>query len=176
MYKRNLFVFLILLSGFVLNMISVQIVGSSFKYLQGELNASIEQISYVMSASLIAEVIIIPFTGWISRLISAKKVFLISLFGFLLASLGCSLSYNFLSMVFFRGLQGFFGGAMLPLMVANIYILFKPKDVPTILSIAATVGVSSIALGPILGGYLTENLNWRWMFLYNIPIGIIVML
>ena len=64
MYRKNLFIFFILLSGFVLNMISAQIVGSSLKYLQGELNASVEQISYVMSASLIAEVIIIPFSGF----------------------------------------------------------------------------------------------------------------
>ncbi len=174
MYKKNLLIFLIILSGFVLNMLSVQIVGSSFRYLQGELNASVEQISYIMSASLIAEVIIIPFSGWLARLLSHRVLFLISLSGFLLASLGCGFANNLFIMIIFRGLQGFFGGAMLPLMVANIYILFKPKDVPLILSIAATVGVSSIALGPILGGFLTEFLNWRWMFLYNIPIGLFI--
>ena len=79
---------MIILSGFILNVLSVQIVGSSFRYLQGSLNASVEQISYVMSASLIAEVIIIPFTGWLARLISTRLLFLISLGGFLLASLG----------------------------------------------------------------------------------------
>ena len=176
MSKKNLFIFFIILFGFVLNMLSVQIVGSSFKYLQGELNASVEQISYIMSASLIAEVIIIPFSGWLARLLSNRVLFLVSLSGFLLASLGCGLANNFLLMIIFRGLQGFFGGAMLPLMVANIYILFKPKEIPLILSIAATVGVSSIALGPILGGYLTEFLNWRWMFLYNLPIGCAIFL
>ena len=77
-------------------------------------------------------------------------------------------------MVFFRGLQGFFGGAMLPLMTASIYTLFKSKEIPFVLSIAATFGVSSIALGPVLGGILTEYLSWRWMFFYNIPIGIII--
>ena len=79
MSKKNLFIFFILLSGFVLNMISAQIVGSSLKYLQGELNASVEQISYVMSASLIAEVIIIPFSGLLMRLLSTRVFFLISL-------------------------------------------------------------------------------------------------
>ena len=88
--------------------------------------------------------------------------------------LGCALSDSFLLMTLFRGFQGFFGGAMIPIMMANIYIIFKPKEVPIIISIAATIGVSSIALGPILGGVLTEYLNWRWMFLYNIPIGIII--
>ena len=176
MNKSNLFIFLIILSGFVLNMLSVQVVGSSFKFLQGELNASYEQISYIMTASLIAEVIIIPFSGWLARLLSYRVLFIISLSGFLLASLGCGLANNFLSMVIFRGLQGFFGGAMLPIMVANIYILFKPKDVPFILSLSATVGVSSIAFGPIIGGYLTEFFNWRWMFLYNIPIGITILI
>ena len=174
MSKKKLFIFLIILSGFVLNMLSVQIVGSSLKYLQGELNASIEQISYVMSASLIAEVIIIPFSGWLIRLLSTRTFFLISLSGFIFSSIGCSVSDSFLLMTLFRGLQGIFGGAMIPIMMANIYILFKPKEIPLILSIAATIGVSSIALGPILGGILTEYLNWRWMFLYNIPVGIII--
>ena len=175
MYKKNLFIFFIILSGFVLNMLSVQIVGSSFKNLQGELNASFEQISYIMSASLIAEVIIIPFTGWLARLISNRVLFITSLSGFLLASLGCGLCNDIFYMIIFRGFQGLFGGALLPLMVSNIYILFKPKQVPMILSISATVGVSSIALGPILGGYLTELLSWRWMFLYNIPIGLCIL-
>ncbi len=176
MSKKKLFIFFIILSGFVLNMLSVQIVGSSLKYLQGELNASMEQISYVMSASLITEVIIIPFSGWLIRLLSTRVFFLISLSGFICSSIGCALSDSFLLMSLFRGLQGFFGGAMIPIMMANIYIIFKPKEVPIILSIAATIGVSSIALGPILGGVLTEYLNWRWMFLYNIPIGIIILI
>ena len=175
MSKKNLAIFLILLSGFILNVLSVQIVGSSFKLLQGALGASVEQISYVMSASLIAEVIIIPFTGWLSRLLSTRRLFLISLTGFLFASIGCGLANSFLPMVIFRGLQGFFGGAMLPLMTASIYTLFKSRQIPFILSIAATFGVSSFALGPILGGILTESLSWRWMFLYNIPIGIVIM-
>ncbi|MBF96502.1 MAG: Multidrug export protein EmrB [Alphaproteobacteria bacterium MarineAlpha9_Bin4] len=176
MFKKKLTIFLIILAGFILNVLSVQIVGSSFKYLQGSLNASIDQISYIMSASLIAEVIIIPFTGWLARLISTRVLFLISLGGFLLASLGCAFSNNFFFMVLFRGLQGFFGGAMLPLMTASIYTLFKKNEIPMILSIAATFGVSSIALGPVLGGFLTEYLNWRWMFLYNIPIGVVVLI
>ena len=174
MNKKKLFIFLIILSGFVLNMISAQIVGSSLKFLQGELNASIEQISYVMSAALIAEVIIIPFSGLLMRLLSTRVFFLISLSGFICASLGCAVSDSFLSLTIFRGIQGLFGGAMIPIMMANTYILFKPKEIPIILAIAATFGVSSIALGPILGGALTEYLNWRWMFLYNVPVGIVI--
>ena len=79
MYRKNLFIFIIFLAGFVLNVISVQIVSSSFKDLQGALGASVEQISYVMSASLIAEVIIIPFSGWLARLLSTRVLFLISI-------------------------------------------------------------------------------------------------
>ena len=81
-------------------MLSVQIVGSSLKYLQGELNASIEQISYVMSASLITEVIIIPFSGWLIRVLSTRILFLISLFGFIFSSIGCAFSDTFLLMTF----------------------------------------------------------------------------
>ena len=120
MNKKKLFIFLIILSGFVLNMLSVQIVGSSLKYLQGELNASIDQISYVMSASLITEVIIIPFSGWLIRLLSTRIFFIISLSGFICSSIGCAFSDNFFILAFFRGLQGLFGGAMIPMMMANI--------------------------------------------------------
>ena len=174
MYRKNLFIFIIFLAGFILNVISVQIVSSSFKDLQGALGASVEQISYVMSASLIAEVIIIPFSGWLARLLSTRLLFLISISGFMISCLGCAFSSNYFSMVIFRGLQGFFGGAMLPIMTSSIYTLFDKKKIPFILSIAATFGVSSIALGPILGGVLTQYYDWRWMFLYNIPIGIIL--
>ena len=174
MYKKNLFIFIIFLSGFILNVISVQIVSSSLKHLQGSLSASVEQISYVMSASLIAEVIIIPFSGWLAKLLSTRILFLISISGFMISCLGCALSSNYFSMVLFRGFQGFFGGAMLPIMTSSIYTLFNKKKIPFILSIAATFGVSSIAFGPILGGFLTEYLNWRWMFLYNIPICVIL--
>ena len=83
MYRKNLFIFFIFLLGFILNVISVQIVSSSFKELQGALGASIEQVSYVMSASLIAEVIIIPFSGWLARLLSTRILFLLSIMMFL---------------------------------------------------------------------------------------------
>ena len=112
MYRKNLFIFFIFLLGFILNVISVQIVSSSFKELQGALGASIEQVSYVMSASLIAEVIIIPFSGWLAKLLSTRVLFLISISGFVSASLGCALSTNYFSMVLFRGFQGFFGGVL----------------------------------------------------------------
>ena len=125
MDKKNIFIFLIILSGFVLNMLSVQIVGSSLKSLQGELNASIEEISYIMSASLITEVIIIPFSGWLIRLLSTRVFFLISLSGFVCSSMGCALSDSFLMMTFFRGLQGLFGGAMIPLMMAKLLYLHR---------------------------------------------------
>ncbi len=176
MFAKNLLIFSIILMGFILNVISVQIVGSSFSNLQGILGVNSDKISYIMSSSLIAEVIIIPFSGWLARLLSVRVLFLCSVTGFLFASLGCALSSNFVSMVIFRTLQGLSGGALIPLMMASIYTLFTPKQVPLILSIAATLGVSSIAFGPLLGGFMTEMLSWHWMFLYNIPIGLIILL
>ena len=107
MYRKNLFIFIIFLLGFILNVISVQIVSSSFKELQGALGASLEQISYVMSASLIAEVIIIPFSGWLAKLLSTRVLFLISISGFVSASLGCALSTNYFSMVYLEVFKDF---------------------------------------------------------------------
>ena len=173
---KNLGMFLIILFGFVLNVISMQIVGSSLRHLQGALNVGLDQVSYVMSAYLIAEVVIIPFAGWISRLISIKLLFLIALSGFLIACIGCGTTSNFYVLVAFRIMQGFFGGALMPLMFSCIYILFTPKQLPFALALTATIGWSSIAFGPAIGGFMTEILNWRWMFLYNLPIGIIILI
>ena len=176
MNYKNLGIFMIILFGFVLNVISMQIVGSSFRHLQGALNVEIDQISYMMSAYLMAEVVIIPFSGWLSRLISIRLLFLFGLSGFLLASIGCAFTNNFYLMVAFRAMQGFTGGALMPLMFSCIYLLFDKKQIPIILAITATIGVSSIAFGPAIGGWMTEMLSWRWMFLYNIPVAIVLLI
>ena len=73
-------------------------------------------------------------------------------------------------------MQGFFGGALMPLMFSCIYILFPPKQLPFALALTATIGWSSIAFGPVIGGFMTEMLSWRWMFLFNLPIGIIILI
>ena len=173
---KNLGMFLIILFGFVLNVVSMQIVGSSLRHLQGALNVGLDQVSYVMSAYLIAEVVIIPFAGWLSRLLSIKTLFFIALSGFLIACIGCGLTNNFYLLVTFRIMQGFFGGALMPLMFSCIYILFTPKQLPFALALTATIGWSSIAFGPVIGGFMTEMLSWRWMFLFNLPIGIIILI
>jgi DHA2 family multidrug resistance protein len=176
MNYKNLGMFLIILFGFVLNVISMQVVGSSIKNLQGALNIGLDKVSYVMSAYLMAEVVIIPFAGWLSRLLSIRLLFLIALSGFLIACIGAAATSNFYVVVSFRIMQGFFGGALMPLMFSCIYILFTPKQLPFALSLTATVGVSSIAFGPAIGGFLTEMISWQWMFLYNLPIGIIILI
>ena len=173
---KNLGMFLIILFGFVLNVVSMQIVGSSLRHLQGALNVGLDQVSYVMSAYLIAEVVIIPFAGWLSRLLSIRVLFFIALSGFLIACLGCGLTNNFYLLVAFRIMQGFFGGALMPLMFSCIYILFTPKQLPFALALTATIGWSSIAFGPVIGGFMTEMISWRWMFLFNLPIGVIILI
>ena len=172
---KNLGMFLIILFGFVLNVISMQVVGSSIKNLQGALNIGLDKVSYVMSAYLMAEVVIIPFAGWLSRLLSIRLLFMIALTGFLIACIGAASTNNFYILVAFRVMQGFFGGALMPLMFSCIYLLFTPKQLPFALALTATVGVSSIAFGPAIGGFMTEMISWRWMFLYNLPIGIIIL-
>ena len=137
MNYKNLGMFLIIQFGFVLNVVSMQIVGSSFRHLQGALNVEIDQISYMMSAYLMAEVVIIPFAGWLSRVISIRVLFLAGLSGFLLASLGCALTNNFYLMVAFRAMQGFTGGSLMTLLFSCIYLLFYKKQIAIILSVKA---------------------------------------
>ena len=159
-----------------LGLMNIQIVNSSFKEIQGGLAIGPEQISWVLTSALIAEVVMLPLAGWLCRVFSTKWLFTGCLFGFSLASTGCAVAWNIEAMIAFRALQGFCGGALMPLVFAATYYVFPKNKHTAVMTILSFVLVTPIAIAPLIGGWITEALTWRWMFWLSIPPGLILML
>ncbi len=154
--------------GNFMAILDIQIVASSLREIQAGLSASADELTWVQTSYLIAEVIAIPLSGYLSRMMSTRVYFVGSAIGFTIASLMCGLAWNIESMIFFRVLQGFLGGGMIPTTLGSIFLLFPPekRTLPTVLvGLAMT---TAPALGPSIGGYLTATFSWHWLFFINI--------
>ncbi len=160
--------------GVFMAVLDIQIVASSIQQIQAGLSATKDEIAWVQTSYLIAEVIVIPLSGWLGRVFSTRYLYVISAGGFTLASLLCAFAWNLPSMIVFRCLQGFLGGAMIPMTFTVIFILFPPRLQPTMSIVLGLIVTMAPTVGPILGGYLTETYNWALLFLINIIPGMIV--
>ncbi len=171
---RTIIAFSAMVIGMFMAILDIQIVASSLSVIGAGLSASGDELSWIQTSYLIAEVIIIPITGFASRLLSTRIFFFIAALGFTVMSLLCSLAWNIESMIIFRALQGLFGGAMIPTAFGAVFIIFPKKlhtKVGIIIGLTVTVAPT---LGPTLGGYITEIISWHFMFLINIIPGIFV--
>ncbi len=173
---RDIIAFGIMCLATYLGLTNIQIVNSSFKEIQGGLAASPDQISWVLTSALIAEVIMIPLSGWLSRMVSTRWLYTVCLAFFSLASLGCANAWSIESMICFRALQGFSAGALMPLVFAAVYTIFPQHRHTTVMTIISFCMVTSSAAGPILGGWITDVLSWQWMFWISVPSGFILMI
>lgn len=168
--------FIAMVFGIFMAVLDIQIVASSLEQIQAGLSATREEITWVQSAYLVAEVVVIPLSGWLARALSTRYLFVLSCGGFTLMSLLCALSWNLPSMVVFRALQGLFGGAMIPTVFAVIYTLFPPRLQPAMTIVVGMVVTVAPTAGPVLGGYLTEAVSWKTLFLINLLPGFLVCL
>ena len=166
--------FIAMTFGVFMAFLDIQIVASSLTQIQAGLSATAQEIGWVQSAYLIAEVIAIPLSGYLSRMLSTRVYFTLSVLGFTLASAACAMAWNIQSMMLFRAIQGFLGGGMIPSAFAALYIMFPPEKriVPQVL--AGLVATSAPTLGPVIGGYLTDTFSWHWLFLVNLVPGFVV--
>ena len=162
--------------GMFMALLDIQIVASSLQNIGGGLSAAQDEISWVQTAYLIAEIIMIPLSGWLTRVFSTRWLFTASAAGFTAASMLCGLAWNIHSMILFRALQGALGASMIPIVFTSSFHYFQgPRRVYS----AAVVGtIASIAptLGPIIGGWITDTLNWHWLFYVNLVPGIAITL
>ncbi|HTZ71715.1 MAG TPA: DHA2 family efflux MFS transporter permease subunit, partial [Acetobacteraceae bacterium] len=152
----------------------IQIVSASLRDIGGGLSAGTDETAWVQTSYLIAEIIVIPLSGWLSRVVSTRWLFTISAVGFTASSLLCGWAWNIQSMIFFRALQGFLGGSMIPTVFTTAFIYFQG---PQRVIAAATIGaLASLAptLGPTIGGWITDNYSWHWLFFVNLLPGIFV--
>jgi DHA2 family multidrug resistance protein len=171
---RDWFGVLAMVFGMFMALVDIQIVTSSLTQIQGGLSASPDEISWVQTSYLIAEVVMIPLSGILSRLLSTRILFVVSAIGFTIASALCASATSLEAMIVYRVLQGFLGGAMIPTVFPVVYGLFPPRQLAVIMVLISLILNLSSTVGPSLGGYLTDTYSWHWLFLINIVPGVFV--
>src|SRR5438045_5984730 len=171
---RRLIAFLAMVFGMFMAILDIQIVSASLTEIQAGLSASSNEISWVQTAYLIAEVVMIPLSGFLSRALGTRILFSISAAGFTAASLMCGLSTSINEMIAWRLIQGFIGGGMIPTVFASAYIIFPRSRMGLVAPMIGLVATLAPTIGPTVGGYLTDALSWHWLFFINIVPGLAV--
>jgi DHA2 family multidrug resistance protein len=155
----------------IMQALDTTIANVALPHMQGSLQASQDQITWVLTSYIVASAIALPLTGWLCAQWGRRKVFIVSVIGFTIASALCGLAGSLFGIVAARLLQGIFGAALVPLSQAVLLDINPPQKVGQAMAIwGAGIMVGPI-LGPMLGGWLTENLDWRWVFFINLPVG-----
>ncbi len=171
---RRVFAFMAMVFGMFMAILDIQIVSASLSEIQAGLSASADEVAWVQTSYLIAEVVMIPLSGTLSRVLSTRVMFAISAAGFTLMSFACAMSSSIEEMIVWRALQGFIGGGMIPTVFASAYTIFPRDKQPVISPIIGLVATLAPTIGPTLGGWLTELFSWHWLFLINVVPGILV--
>jgi DHA2 family multidrug resistance protein len=167
------FGFILMCLGMFMAILDIQVVATSLPTIQDALAISPDEMSWIQTAYLIAEITAIPLTGWLTRALTLRWLFVIAIFVFTLTSIGCAFSSNFASLVTFRVLQGFAGGTMIPAVFTGIFLLFPARSHPVAGTIAGIVAVLAPTIGPVVGGWITTHYSWPWVFLVNVVPGVI---
>ena len=171
---RDIFPFVVMCVGMFMALLDIQIVASSLQDIGGGLSAAQDQISSVQTSYLIAEIIMIPLSGWLTRVFSTRWLFTVSAAGFTVASLLCGLAWNIESMIVFRALQGLLGASMIPTVFTSSFHYFQGTRRVYSAAVIGTIASVAPTLGPVIGGWITDTLNWHWLFYINLIPGIAV--
>ena len=172
--QRRLIAFLAMCFGMFMAFLDIQVVSASLSEIQAGLAASADEISWVQTSYLVAEVVAIPLSGFMSRALGTRLMFTISAAGFTFASLMCGLTSTMNEMIFWRAIQGFIGGGMIPTVFASTFLIFPRSKMPVIVPMIGLIATLAPTIGPTVGGYLTDALSWHWLFFINIGPGIVV--
>src|SRR3984885_15430332 len=171
---RRLIAFLIMVFGMFMSILDIQIVSASLTDIQAGLSASSSEVSWVQTAYLIAEVIAIPLSGFLSRALGTRLLFAISACGFTVASLLCGFTSSIEQMILWRAIQGFLGGGMVPTVFASAYTVFPRSKFHIVGPIIGLVATLAPTIGPTVGGYITDAMSWHWLFFVNVVPGICI--
>jgi DHA2 family multidrug resistance protein len=169
-------IFTVMAFGMFMALIDIQIVAASLNDVQSGLSAGPDEISWIQTGYLMAELVMIPFSAFLAQALSTRWLFALSAGLFTLSSALCGAAWDINSMIVFRVVQGFVGGAMVPTVFASGYAMFTGKQRALIPAILGTVSVLAPTLGPTVGGWLTDSLGWRSIFYVNIVPGLAVTL
>lgn len=171
---RRMMAFVVMCFGMFMAILDIQIVSASLSEIQAGLSASRDEIPWVQTAYLIAEVIAIPLSGFLSRALGTRVLFAASAAGFTFASLMCGLTSSIETMIVWRAVQGFIGGGMIPTVFATAYLIFPGERQKMVAPIIGLIATLAPTIGPTVGGYVTELSSWHWLFFLNIGPGIVV--
>jgi DHA2 family multidrug resistance protein len=149
------------------------VVNVSLTHIAGSLSATPNEATWALTSYLVANGIVIPISGWLANRIGRKNLLLLSTGGFTVASLLCGIAPSLGLLVAFRVLQGACGGSLQPLSQAVMLEVFPPKQHGKAMAVWAMGAIVAPVLGPVLGGWLTDNFSWRWIFYINLPVGVL---
>lgn len=169
---KRLIAFIIMVFGMFMSILDIQIVSASLSEIQAGLSASSSEVSWVQTAYLIAEVIAIPLSGFLSRAFGTRLLFAISAAGFTMSSLLCGFATTIEEMILWRALQGFLGAGMIPTVFASAYTVFPRTKFHIVGPIIGLVATLAPTIGPTVGGYITDLMSWNWLFFINVVPGI----
>lgn len=169
---KRLIAFIIMVFGMFMSILDIQIVSASLSEIQAGLSASSSEVSWVQTAYLIAEVIAIPLSGFLSRALGTRLLFAISAAGFTVSSLLCGFATTLEEMILWRALQGFLGAGMIPTVFASAYTVFPRTKFHIVGPIIGLVATLAPTIGPTVGGYITDLMSWNWLFFINVVPGI----
>jgi len=157
----------------LLQVLDITIANVAIPHMQSSLGASPESISWVLTSYIIASAVAMPITGWLADRVGSRRLFLASVIMFVVASMLCGVAQNLEEMVLFRALQGVGGAFIAPLSQSSLLDTTRPSRQPQMIALwGMGVMIGPIA-GPVLGGWLTEMASWRWVFIVNVPVGIL---
>ncbi len=171
---RKVAAFLAMVFGMFMAILDIQIVSASLAEIQAGPGTSADEISWVQTSYLIAEVIMIPLSGFLGREMSTRILFTVSAAGFTAASFLCATATNIDQMIVYRAIQGFIGGGMIPAVFAAAFTIFPASKRAVVSPMIGLVATLAPTIGPTVGGYLSHALSWHWLFLVNVVPGIAV--
>ncbi len=161
------------MAGTFMEIIDTTVVNVAVPHIAGSLSAGVDEATWVLTSYLVSNAIVLPITGWLSALFGRKRFLLLCLALFTGSSMLCGAAPNLGSLIFFRVFQGVGGGALQPLSQAILLETFPPRERGMAMAIWGIGVVIAPIIGPILGGWITDNWNWRWVFYINLPIGLL---
>lgn len=162
------------LLGAFMAVLDIQITNASLREIQAALGATLEEGSWISTAYLVAEIVVIPLTGWLSRVFSVRWYLLVNAALFTFFSICCAWAWDLNSMIVFRAAQGFTGGVLIPMAFTFLLTNLPPAKVPIGMALFAITATFAPSIGPTLGGWLTENYGWGYIFYLNLFPGLLL--
>ncbi|MEN5016173.1 DHA2 family efflux MFS transporter permease subunit [Erwinia sp. Eh17-17] len=159
-----------------MEILDTTIVNVALPHVAGSLSASYDESTWVLTSYLVANGIVLPISAFLSRLLGRKQFFLICIVMFTVCSFLCGIATELWQIILFRVLQGFFGGGLQPVQQSVLLDYFKAEDRGKAFGLSSIAVIVAPVLGPTLGGWITDNYSWRWVFFINIPVGILSVL